>query len=351
MTPFPDGSIVRLGGVPQATIIVNAVLGEIRERVVAGDVPGGLALASQALDDSLAAESGRNLEQLAGELYALSIGADDHVAQELREFAERAETASEKLNETLRRRREEDRLRREEELRSQLPVVPHVGNAASSPYASLGDRAVAATAMLTLTAAVLVYCIWVAVDEINAVDAVLSVGDVRSYFDLVRFDDRLRVLLLIESGVSIVTLFFFTRWFAQAYRNLGALRGRRRFDARWAVWGWFVPLLNLFRPQTIATEIWVGSDPVLRDLRPDSRPDDFVPLVSLWWKVTVLGWLVQAVTQVFWDRKTPHGLQWTLFAISASFVFAILAAALAVTLIWQITGRQDDRALLLANSG
>lgn len=76
----------------------------------------------------------------------------------------------------------------------------------------------------------------------------------------------------IVSGMNIawvatILLFFatgvvFLCWFAAAHTNLRILGSRGlEYSANWAVGGFFIPVLNLFRPYQVAQEIWKGSDP------------------------------------------------------------------------------------------
>jgi hypothetical protein len=59
-----------------------------------------------------------------------------------------------------------------------------------------------------------------------------------------------------QFGLLVLTAILFIRWFRRAYRNVEPLGGERRFKTGWAIGGWFVPFLNLWRPEQIANDIW-----------------------------------------------------------------------------------------------
>jgi Domain of unknown function (DUF4328) len=66
---------------------------------------------------------------------------------------------------------------------------------------------------------------------------------------------------LAELVTSLIAAVFFIRWFSAAYRNLDVLcPGTRRYAAGWAIWGWFVPIMSLFRPKQIANDIATCDD-------------------------------------------------------------------------------------------
>ncbi|MDQ3720152.1 MAG: DUF4328 domain-containing protein [Actinomycetota bacterium] len=68
----------------------------------------------------------------------------------------------------------------------------------------------------------------------------------------------------IQAIVGLALIVVFLMWFFRAYRNLPRLGVRTlRHKPGWAVGGWLVPILNLWRPKEIANDIWRGSDPHL----------------------------------------------------------------------------------------
>jgi heme/copper-type cytochrome/quinol oxidase subunit 2 len=81
-------------------------------------------------------------------------------------------------------------------------------------------------------------------DQIAAIDAATAITGVASIVALV------------------VTAVLFIRWLLQARRNVLALGARGLVHSRdWAVWGWFIPIIGLFRPYQVVNEIWRASDP------------------------------------------------------------------------------------------
>jgi hypothetical protein len=70
-------------------------------------------------------------------------------------------------------------------------------------------------------------------------------------------DILLAVVLFL---VLIGTVITFLRWFSAAHANLRALGFTPRYSNGQAIWTWFVPILNLWRPKQIANDIWRSGD-------------------------------------------------------------------------------------------
>ena len=90
---------------------------------------------------------------------------------------------------------------------------------------------------------------------------------------------------------SIAGAVGFLVWFHRAYSNLRFLtQSRLRYSTSQAVWPWFVPIMNLFRPKQVANDIWRGAEPAARDNR-DWTKLDVSPIVHWWWAF----WLFSSV--------------------------------------------------------
>jgi hypothetical protein len=160
----------------------------------------------------------------------------------------------------------------------------------------------------------------------------------------------------VASQVSGIASFaagiLFMIWFYRAYQNLFALRTQGRYGTGWAIGAWLVPILNLWRPKQIADDIWRSSDP---DLPPN--PANIwhavkVPaLMNYWWAAWVVANLAPfvafPVAFVGADLETePFGAfirSFSLVAISTG-AGRIIAGALAIPVVKQMTERQERRA-------
>lgn len=88
--------------------------------------------------------------------------------------------------------------------------------------------------------------------------------------------------------VGIATMVLFILWFRRGYSNLGLKTNGLNYAVRWATWSWFVPIMNLFRPVQIMTEMSTKThDLLLRNNvpKPSGRLKWIIPS---WWILWIL---------------------------------------------------------------
>lgn len=149
-----------------------------------------------------------------------------------------------------------------------------------------------------------------------------------------------RSLMILAAGVAFIV------WFHTAYRNLRPLGATGlRYATGWAIGGWFVPIMNLWRPKQIANDIWRASDP---EAPPDQSVDwRFRPVgstVNWWWGLWIASSLVSLT--VISEALNPETIE-DFLAISlaalASNVLAIGAGILAIMVVNQLSDRLEAR--------
>jgi hypothetical protein len=96
------------------------------------------------------------------------------------------------------------------------------------------------------------------------------------------------IVLSVQLLLFSVTGLAFLDWLYQARINLRAFGARRLDYTRgWALGGFFVPLLQLWRPFAVMCEVWKASDPGSTD--PFAWKTGRVsPMVAFWWVGFVL---------------------------------------------------------------
>lgn len=119
----------------------------------------------------------------------------------------------------------------------------------------------------------------------------LAADEFVSEAQLSAIDTASTLIGLVSLLLMVATIVCFIRWLTQARRNVVAMGARGLVHSReWAVWGWFVPILNLFRPYQVIEEVWRGSSAQFgRALAVMAAP---VPsILGIWWGA----WLVNGV--------------------------------------------------------
>ena len=140
-------------------------------------------------------------------------------------------------------------------------------------------------------------------------------------------------------------------WFSRAYKNLPALGASDlRYKTGWAIGGWFVPILWLWRPKQIANDIWRASDPESPLEQGEAWRTKLVPtLLTAWW----VAWIAAAdlgnvVLRLSIGGDTAEDFRMADYADLVRLVLDIVAASLAIVVVLRITRRQADRAHALA---
>ncbi|MFI5216384.1 MAG: DUF4328 domain-containing protein [Candidatus Limnocylindria bacterium] len=142
-------------------------------------------------------------------------------------------------------------------------------------------------------------------------------------------------LLGLAQAVALISAaVFFIRWFYLAHRNLGSISVRpATYDSRWAIWGFFIPILNLLRPQQVMREVWTTTSEKWLEEPSQvvglTHPSDFV---NLWWgffvATSILGnWASRAELRAVTAQETLWATWGSAFAngFDIAAVFAALA--------------------------
>jgi hypothetical protein len=180
----------------------------------------------------------------------------------------------------------------------------------------------------------------------------LAAGEPVSDEQITAIDGAAGMVAVIALVALVFAAVTFIRWLLQARRNVEVLGARGLVHSReWAVWGWFVPFLNLFRPYQVVDEVWRGSDP--QPSRPFGLMSVDTPsLLGLWWGAWILNSVLGQVVfrmQVALDESDGIAAFVLAERVSvASSLVSVGAALLAIRIIRGIDARQRGRALRMA---
>jgi hypothetical protein len=138
--------------------------------------------------------------------------------------------------------------------------------------------------------------------------------------------ELLEITSYIASGV------LFLVWLYRANSNLPVLGvATPKFTPRWAVGWFFIPVMSLFRPFQVVSEVWIASDPETASNRPyPTERSSQAWLVLLWWVFFL-------VSNYFswWDVIVN-----TDTTMKAGYGINIAGIAITILLVWQISQHQ-----------
>lgn len=219
----------------------------------------------------------------------------------------------------------------------------------SKPFESGHTRA--QFAMIFLAAVMLLIVVSIVSDfmQINMLSAVAA-GRKISPAKADSNDSRQALINIVRMLNGIVTAIGFLMWIHRAHRNLPALGANNlEFTPGWAVGGFFVPFLNFVYPYLVIVEIWKASSPkfgVVDDTSWKSAASS--PLPGFWWGL----WIVSSIPRLLDGvMRADDFISLTWLNISSN-VISMIAAGLAIAIVWNIDKRQEEkhRRLLAANS-
>ncbi|TJZ54374.1 DUF4328 domain-containing protein [Streptomyces piniterrae] len=142
----------------------------------------------------------------------------------------------------------------------------------------------------------------------------------------------------VQLVAILATAVVFIVWFHRARVNAEVFAPEYHTKKRgWAIWGWIVPVVNLWFPRRIATDIWNAS----ADESSRSRA-----LLNWWWALWVVDLLFgRLASQRYIKAETPEEIKGALSGLMASDVFNIAAAVLAILFVRRLTHMQHEKAL------
>jgi hypothetical protein len=166
-------------------------------------------------------------------------------------------------------------------------------------------------------------------------------------------NDVFAVFDCLPAVILVPTVVLFCMWMYRSYRNLQDMGVEGLpYSAGWAAGGFFVPILNLYRPFQIAQEMWRASWPSAPAGESRAwRRKGGSPVIVLWW----LTWLASGVVnQIAFHaslsgENNPETVKINLAAAATSG----LAAVFAILMIVRLRRRQERKlaALRAAEEG
>src|SRR3712207_1026141 len=110
--------------------------------------------------------------------------------------------------------------------------------------------------MLVVVMVIDLAAVWSGLLELDLLDRLAAGEQVPP--DQIDFNDTRQALIgFAQLAFYIVAAIFFIAWFHRGYRNVDAIGPQwRRHGTGWAIGGWFVPILSLWRPKQIVNDMW-----------------------------------------------------------------------------------------------
>ncbi|MGX1762395.1 DUF4328 domain-containing protein, partial [Streptomyces lydicus] len=143
---------------------------------------------------------------------------------------------------------------------------------------------------------------------------------------------------IVQLAATIATAVVFVAWFHRTRVNAEVFAPEYHARKRgWAIWGWIVPVVNLWFPRQIATDIWNASA--------DDKSRS-TALLNWWWGLWIANLIVGRLAgRRYSGSGGPEEIKGAIAGLMASDVFNILAAVLAIFFVRRLTRMQHEKAL------
>ncbi|PBC64710.1 hypothetical protein BKI49_06735 [Streptomyces sp. Tue6028] len=158
---------------------------------------------------------------------------------------------------------------------------------------------------------------------------------------LVEVDTYFRNLMGWRTGLLLVALLQFSIWLATMRDVADVLwrQGQRRRRA-WLVFGWVVPVAQLFVPKMFVNDLWAAG-------QPESQRRRGHPLLTAWWLSVLVAANSYALNDASRDLKkavTADQARHALRQIIIGDGLYICAAVLSIVVLWQLVRRLERAA-------
>ncbi|HET8757261.1 MAG TPA: DUF4328 domain-containing protein, partial [Solirubrobacteraceae bacterium] len=204
-------------------------------------------------------------------------------------------------------------------------------------YIPLDGRRRAVTIIFGAIVAITVAAVIADILYIGLVDRILAGEDV-SEAEALAGDNRQSTMGVLQVGAYIAGAIVFIRWLHGAYKNVDVVaRPERRYGHGWAIGGWFVPIMNFWRPKQVVNDVWRAGGRGAQDAEPGW-------LLLCWWAAFVAAGLADRAAGRIWNGSGLEDTRDGTIAIMVSDGLDVVAAILAILVVRAATDRLDGRA-------
>jgi hypothetical protein len=110
------------------------------------------------------------------------------------------------------------------------------------------------------------------------------------------------VMRIVQFVIHIVSIVFFVRWFKRAYGNLIRKHQPMEYSENGSAWGFFIPIVSLYRPITTAKEIYLKTQYAIREYNSNLKVDTDTSFIVIWWVFMIFNNMFSSYASRKYDR-------------------------------------------------
>jgi hypothetical protein len=164
--------------------------------------------------------------------------------------------------------------------------------------------------------------------------------------DLVQSENIQDGVIGLWALAYIPAIILFIIWTRRVTANVPSLGIEQpRFGKGWAVGGWFVPILNLWRPVQVINQAWRSGSGARSDRHrtADELGDESSsPLIYFWWIAFLAAGLLDRVAGIGLESDSLEEVRDADYLVAVSQAVLAIAGLLASTVMYKLVKRQNE---------
>jgi hypothetical protein len=156
------------------------------------------------------------------------------------------------------------------------------------------------------------------------------------------------IIGLSQFAFAIISAIVFLIWIYRAYKNLASFNTYfLRFTPGWAVGWFFVPIMSLFRPYQVVSEIWADSASGLVEDAYVKRISDSI--IGWWWAFFIIYNYLQRVPYWLEFSNTPSNLLIAQYISMVCDAVGIVGIIITIMMVQNVTKLQEIKSKFINN--
>jgi hypothetical protein len=161
----------------------------------------------------------------------------------------------------------------------------------------------------------------------------------------------LQMYSYFQTLIFICTAIVFLNWFRRAYFNLQSRVPDLKYSDSYAVWAWFIPIVNFYQPYQIAKELWIKTKTLLNTANAKKYADSEDVIINIWW----FFWVFQdVIVKVLWFTTRELASIQELITVYKYDTYVIpleiIAALCAIELVRKFSKMEEAVAVQITNN-
>lgn len=158
---------------------------------------------------------------------------------------------------------------------------------------------------------------------------------------------------LLQTLVYVATAICFLLWFRRAYANLHRIGiDHLKHKESWAIWSWIVPIVSLWFPPQIMSEIWTETAEKAQKLTESFQLPQAGFMIAVWWVLFLIdNVLARFLMKTMFNDETLEELIRSTEIMMLSDGVGVLEAASVIFLVWTIGKMENAMATGIQSNG